>query len=566
MKKKDIQNFILGLVVVLAINWLAAQYFFRWDLTEEKRYTISEPTRNILQDLEGEVYVKVYLEGDLPAGFQRLKKGVQETLDEFKIYAGKRLKYRFINPETAYSNAEEQRAFYQNLFEQGLSPTDIYDRRGDERVQKRIIPGAVLSYVSDDGEQQFETSATLFKAIDQRVQNAMGPEQILNQSVENTEFNLISAIRRLVIKEKKKIGISLGHGELSNPQLATAITRLQEYYDVFRVPLPLEPSIKEGLDAILVAKPDTAFSDEDKYKLDQFIMGGGKALFFVDVVSLHMDSVIRDKGAYTFPVEHNLLDMFFRYGVRLNPNLIKDLNAGLIPIVVGNLTNEQPNIQPIPWQYYPLINTYSRHPIVKNLGPVQSRFVSTIDTVKAAGILKTPLLFASRYSQVRATPAYVSYEEERKRPDPAQYNQGPLPIAYLLEGEFESMFTSRSFSQRPGFQGKSPFTRILICSDGDLIRNRINSQTGEPIPLGLDEIRKTTFDNAEFLINAVDFMLDDKGVILAKNKEVVLRPLDKLRLKNEKQSWQVFNLLVPVGFIVLFGLVNFWVRHRRYTG
>lgn len=565
MKKKDIQNFLLGLAALLALNWLASYNFFRWDLTEEKRYTISEPTRNILGDLEGEVYVKIYLEGDLPAGFQRLKKGVQEMLDEFQIYAGKRLKYRFINPQTAYSNAEEQQAFYQYLFEQGITPTDIYDRRGDERVQKRIIPGAIISYVSDDGEQQYETSALLFKAIDQRVQSAMSPEQILNQSVENTEYNLISAIRRLVIKEKKKIGITLGHGELSNPQLATAITRLQEYYEVFRVPLPLEPQIKEGLDAIMVVKPDTAFSDEDKYKLDQFIMGGGKALFFVDVVSLHMDSVIRDKGAYTFPVEHNLLDMFFRYGVRVNPNLIKDLNAGLIPVVVGNLTSEQPNIQPIPWQYYPLINTFSRHPIVKNLGPVQSRFVSTIDTVKAEGILKTPLLFSSRYSQVRATPAYVSYEEERQRPDPAQYNQGPLPVAYLLEGEFTSMFKSRSFSQRSGFIAQSPYTRLLICSDGDLIRNRINSQTGEPIPLGLDEIRKTTFDNAEFLINAVDYMLDDKGIILAKNKDVVLRPLDKLRLQNEKQYWQIFNLGLPILFILLFGAVNFWIRQRRYT-
>jgi gliding-associated putative ABC transporter substrate-binding component GldG len=255
--------------------------------------------------------------------------------------------------------------------------------------------------------------------------------------------------------------------------------------------------------------------------------------------------------------------MFFKYGVRLNPNLIKDLNAGTIPIVIGNIADNRPNIQPLPWMYYPLLNTFGKHPIVKNLGPIQSKFISTIDTVKAVGIRKTPLMYSSQYSRTIATPVEVRYEEERTPPDPKLFNQGSLPVAYLLEGSFSSIYKSKSFSKRKGFVALSPDTKILVCADGDILRNDINRE-GEPVPLGLDMFRQTTYSNADFLINAIDFMIDEQGIMASKNKEITLRPLDKIKLQDERVYWQVLNLTVPILLMVLFGFIFFFLRKRRY--
>ncbi len=562
MKRKHLTQLFLGLIALLVINIVATQYFFRIDLTEEQRYSLTPATKNILKNLEDEIVIKVYLEGTFPPDFQRLQKAIRETLDEFKVFAGKNLTYRFIDP-AAGKNDKEQNEFFQELMNRGIQPTNIFAKENGQRVEKLIFPGASITYFDKKSGQSFETTAMLFKVIDQKTQGAPRPEQIINQSVENVEFNLMSAIRKLTNTEKKRVGFIEGHGELENIQMATIITRLQEFYDVVKIPLPLDDKIKEGVDAIIIAKPDSAFNEEEKYKIDQYIMNGGKALFFVDVVGVYMDSVLRDKGSFTFPVEHNLLDMFFKYGVRLNPNLIKDLNAGTIPIVIGNIADNRPNIQPLPWMYYPLLNTFGKHPIVKNLGPIQSKFISTIDTVKAVGIRKTPLMYSSQYSRTIATPVEVRYEEERTPPDPKLFNQGPLPVAYLLEGSFSSIYKSKSFSKRKGFVALSPDTKILVCADGDILRNDINRE-GEPVPLGLDMFRQTTYSNADFLINAIDFMIDEQGIMASKNKEITLRPLDKIKLQDERVYWQVLNLTVPILLMVLFGFIFFFLRKRRY--
>lgn len=568
MRSKDLRTYFLSLLAIIILNLAGNQYFLRFDLTEDQRYSISPATKEILRNLDQEIFIKVYLEGDLPAGFKRLQTSIRETLDEFKIYAGNKLNYRFINPIGQGKNPKEQQAFYIDLAQRGVTPTNIFVNEGQDRVQKLIFPGALVTFYDKESGDSFETPALLFKIIDQKVQSALSPEQILNQSVENVEFNLISAIRKIGITKPKRVGFIVGHAELENIEMATAITRLQEFYEVVKIPLPLEKKIKEGVDAIIVAKPDSAFTDEDKYKIDQYIMRGGKALFFLDVVGLHMDSVIRDKGAFTFPVEHNLRDLFFKYGVRLNQDLIKDLNAGLIPIVVGNLAQGQANIQAIPWQYHPLLNTFGKHPIVKNMSPIQAKFVSSVDTIKTPGtyIKKTPLLYTSQYSIIKKrNPDFVSYDEERQRPDPQIYNEGPVPVAYLLEGSFNSAFKSMSFSKREGFKDKSPDTKILVCSDGDLIRNEVDSIKNEPLPLGFDRFRQTTFSNADFLMNAIDYMIDEQGVIQAKNKEISLRPLDKIKLKEQRRFWQILNLLFPVFLVLLFAFGNFLLRRQRYT-
>ncbi len=563
MKRKHLTQLFLGLVGLLVINLLANQYFFRLDLTEEQRYSLNPATKKILQELDNEIIIKVYLEGSFPPGFQRLQKAIRETLDEFKVFAGSKFTYRFIDPLVG-KNEQEQNEFFQELIKKGIQPTNIFAKEEGKRVEKLIFPGALISYFDSKTNEGYEIPVMLFTTIDQRLQNAPSPEQILNQSVENVEFNLISAIRKITGNTQKRVGLLEGHGELENIEMATIITRLQEFYEVVKIPLPLDPAIREGVDALIIAKPDSAFDEEEKYKIDQYIMRGGKVLFFTDVVGVYMDSVMRDKGSFTFPVEHNLLDMFFKYGVRLNPNLVKDLNAGAVPIVIGNLADNRPNIQPLPWRYYPLLNTFGKHPIVKNLGPIQSKFISTIDTVKAEGIRKTPLLFSSQYSKVVSTPVEVKYDEERVQPDPQAFNQGPFPVAYLLEGSFNSIYASKSFSQRKGFLAKSPATKILVCADGDVLRNDINRE-GNPVPLGFDVFRQTTYSNADFLINAIDYMIDDRGIMAIKNKEITLRPLDKIKLNEDKTYWQMLNMLVPILLIIFFGFVFFFLRKRQYT-
>jgi ABC-2 type transport system permease protein len=559
MKQKDFVRFLIGIVFIVCLNLLSGFYFFRIDLTEEQRYSISSATKKILQNLDDEVLIKVYLEGDdFPAAFKRLQKAVEETLDEFKVYAGKKIRYRFIDPSKVSSDKKEQNKFYQELFQKGIQPTNIHNRQGENRIEKLIFPGALMSY------KEYEIPVMLFKTVNQKMQNAPSPEQILNQSVENIEYNLIAGIRKLTLNKRKKVALMDGHGELENVEIASAITRLQEYYDVGRIMLPLEPSIPDSIDAIIVAKPDSAFSDEDKYKLDQYIMRGGKAFFCIDVVGVYMDSVMRYKGSFTFPAEHNLTDLFFKYGVRLEPDLVKDLNASMIPIVVGNM-GDKPNIKPIPWQYYPLINTFAKHPIVKNLGTIQTKFISSITEIKSPNVQKTPLLFTSKYTKTIPTPYQVLFEEERKKPDIESYNKPNRPVAYLLEGQFTSPFKATSFHNRKGYLAQSKPTKIIICSDGDILRNEVNRKTGEPLELGFDMIYQVTHSNLDFLENAMNYLIEEDGIISAKNKEITIRPLDRIKIDTERVYWQVLNMTVPVVLVIILGIVFFVVRKRSFS-
>ncbi|TAF66965.1 MAG: gliding motility-associated ABC transporter substrate-binding protein GldG [Cytophagales bacterium] len=564
-KNKDILIFLLTLLLLIATNYLANFYYTRLDLTEEKRYTISNATVKLLESLDDEIYIKIYLEGQLPAGFKRLRNAIQETLDEFQRYAGKKIKYKFIDPSIAKSN-KERGEFYQSLVKKGIIPNNVVAKEGDQKVEKVIFPGALLYY------KNLEIPLMLFKVINQKVTGAPSPEQILNQSVENVEYNIASAIRKLTLKKenKKNIAFSEGHGEASNLEIADLLNSLGATYNVFKVNLKKETKLT-GLDALIIVKPDSSFNQDDKYKLDQYVMNGGKILFFVDANGVYMDSVLRDKGSFTFPYNHNLTDLLFKYGVRLAPNLIKDLNSAYIPMVTGNLGEEQ-RIQPIPWQYYPLINTFAKHPIVKNLDAITTKFVGVLDSVKAEGIKKTPLLFSSKYTMLRGTPAFVTFNEARQQPDPKLYNKSFQPIAYLLEGQFTSMFKSRILPNDPrakNFKDKSPDTKILVCADADIAINEIvldkKTQNPMPLPLGFDRLAQATFSNKDFIVNALDYMLEENGIIAARRKEIALRPLDRIKITQEQTQWQVLNLGLPPLLIVLFGFVWFTLRKRLFS-
>ncbi|MDX5346350.1 MAG: gliding motility-associated ABC transporter substrate-binding protein GldG [Hymenobacteraceae bacterium] len=551
-KWQDLVQYFVLIAIIFLLNFIATQFFFRIDLTEENRYTIAPATRELLRNVDDVVYVEVYLEGEFPAGFKRLQQAIKETLDEFRIYGGDNIQYRFIDP-SANPDTKSRNEYYQQLAKKGIQPTNLFAMEGDKRVEKIIFPGAVVSY----GDK--EVPVLLLKG-----NAAASPEQRLNQSVEGVEYELASAIKKLTVKKRKRIAVIQGHGELDEMQMADYLNSLKEYYDVFKVNLPEKISL-EGFDAILVAKPQNTFSEPDKFKMDQFIIRGGKALFFVDATNANLDS-IGQEGTFAFPYNLNLDDFFFKYGVRLNPDLIQDINSGMIPMVVGYM-GDQPQTTLVNWRFFPLLNNFSKHPVTRNLDAVYAKFIGSIDTVKAAGITKTPLVFTSRYSRILPTPVRLNFNEARVEVNPKLFTKGPLPVGYLLEGKFQSVYTNRLAPHTEKtfqFQAEGKESRIIVFSDGDMVRNDINKRTMQAYELGYDRFAGIKFANKELAMNAMDYLLDESGLILVRGKEITMRPLDRIKIKEEKTKWQVINLVVPIVLILIFGAVWYYLRKRKY--
>ena len=555
-KRSDLLRFAAVIAGLLLFNFIAQRFFFRVDLTEEKRYTMSSATKTLLQNLKQPVTITVYLTGDFPPAFRRLEQGVRETLTEFQVYGGANLNYIFIDPSAASTEAARNQ-FYGALVKKGLKPTNLGATENGKRVEKIIFPYAVVSVGGKD------KNVLLLRG------NQAAPADVrLNQSIEGLEYELASTIRTLVPALRKRLGVVEGHGELTNAQAGDMLGTWQQQYDIFRVTLSRVKDLS-ALDAIVVAQPKTPYSEDDKFKLDQFITQGGRALFFVDALRVDLDSVSRNGVALATPYNLNLDDLFFRYGLRLNQNLLLDLNSGRIPLVTGRDGNK-PKIEPMPWQLYPLINKFSPHPITRNLDAVYLKFAGNLDTVKATGIRKTVLMTTSRYTRVLPAPVPINFNDARLEPNPKLYQKGFQPVGYLLEGQFTSLFANRA---RPGtlqFQPeKSPTakpSKVLVLSDGDFIRSEIDPKTGNPYRLGFDRLANTEFANRELVLNATDYLLDETGLIAVRGKQITLRPLDKVKLAEQRRRWQLLNLGAPLVLLGLFGAVRAWRRKRRYAG
>ncbi|MCJ8164979.1 gliding motility-associated ABC transporter substrate-binding protein GldG [Pontibacter sp. E15-1] len=550
--KSDILRFVSWVAAIILLNALAGAAFFRIDLTADKRYTIAPVTKQMLGNLQEEVVVDVYLEGDFPAGFKRLQQSVRETLDEFRIYSGGNLRYNFIDPN-AITDKTQRNEYIASLAKKGIIPTNVKATEEGKQVERLVFPGAVVRYKGK------ETAVNLLKG-----NLSASPDQRLNQSVEGIEYELASAIRKTAFQGNKVIGYITGQGELEMQQVTDLLGSLQEYYRVARGELSEIPTLK-GLDLIIVAKPTSQFTELDKYKIDQFIMNGGKAVFFVDAMNANMDSAAAG-GMFAIPYNLNLDDLLFRYGVRLNPTLVMDLNSGFIPMVTGYL-GDRPQTEMINWRFYPLLNNFSKHPVTRNLDAVYTRFVGTIDTVKADGIRKTPLVYTSAYSRVLQPPVPVTLEEARMEVNPELFRAGPQPVGYLLEGKFTSLFKNRRApqgAQEQQVRGEGAVTKVAVFSDGDLVRNEINPRTGQAYALGFDRYNNITFANRELALNTIHYLLDAKGLINVRSKEIQLRPLDKVRVKEEKTYWQLLNLVAPILVLGLFGVARFYLRKRKY--
>ena len=554
-KRRDLTRFAAVLGGLLLLNFIGQQFFFRLDLTQEKRYTMSAATKKLLTELKQPATVTVYLTGDFPPAFRRLQQAVRETLTEFQIHGGANLNFIFIDPSAA-STEKARNAFYGSLVKKGLQPTNLGATENGKRVEKIIFPWATVAVGGR------EKNVLLLRG------NQAAPADVrLNQSIEGLEYELASAIRQLTPGARKRIGVVQGHGELSNAQAGDMIGTLQQNYDVYRVNLNQVPDLR-ALDAVIVAKPTAPYSETEKFKLDQFITQGGRALFFLDALRVDLDSVSRNGAALATPYELNLEDLLFKYGLRLNPNLLLDLNSGVIPLVTGTEGNK-PKVEPLPWPLYPLVNRFSPHPITRNLDAVYLKFASNLDTVKAVGIRKTPLFFTSRYTRVLPAPVPINFNDARLEPNPKLYNKPFQPLAYLLEGQFKSLFANRA---RPGtlqFQpeaapGVKP-SKIVVVADGDFIRSELDPKTGNPYRLGYDRLANTEFANRELVLNAVDYLLDETGLIAVRGKQITLRPLDKVKLAEQRRAWQLLNLGAPLLLLALFGAVRAWRRKRRYA-
>jgi ABC-2 type transport system permease protein len=567
------KSLIINILLLLVVNVFASNLYFRLDLTEEKKYSLNEATKETLNSIDDIVFVKVYLNGNLPAGFIRLKNSCKETLDEFR-YHNSLIEYQFIDPNETES-VDERNKIYKELSENGLEPTNLQVQESNGNSEQIIFPGAIIYY---KGRSE---SLNL-------LQNQIGtnPENVLNNSVENIEYELTNAIHKLLTNYKPKIAFLEGHNELNELEtadishsLGNIKGSLSEYFKVerinikeFEVDSNNLPSLSNQINrlsqykALIIAKPSLAFSEVDKFLIDQYIMNGGKTLWFLDGVAMDMDSL---KGNVPFsmatPLDLNLTDLLFKYGIRINYDLIMDFQADQIPIIVGYQGNV-PQQQLLPWLYHPIIIPKNKQSIVKNLDGIKSVFVSTLDTIKVPNIKKTPLLFSSPYSKIVKAPHRVSLQILEQEPAIEQFKSGETVLAYLLEGEFQSAFKNRLAPNNESLAPKleSPDNSMMVFGDGDIIKNHVSS-SGNAFPLGYNQFSKSQFNgNKQLIVNALNYLLGNEKLINIRAKEVNLRLLNKSETKNNRLKWQIINTVLPLLFIVLIILTFGYYRKKKY--
>ena len=549
---ESLLQFFAVCLILLLININANKVFFRLDLTEEKRYTITDASKEMLKSLKHELFVEIYLSGELNSGFKRLQKAIKEQLEEFKLYSDNKVSFKFTDPANA-PNEKARNRFYQQLVQKGLPATTIYEKINEKNIQRVIFPGAIIKY------QNKEKAVLLLKG-----NKGASASQQLNQSIEGIEYELATTIKAMTSSNKKSIAFIEGHQELNNMELLDIITSLSDTYIVDKLNL-IEKEIS-SYEAVIIALPKKKFSEQEKYKIDQFIMNGGSTIFLLDKVQMNIDSIGKG-GTYAFGYDLNLEDMLFKYGVRINMDMIQDQQAGLIEIFTGYRGN-QPNIKKLPWPYYIYLNKFSNHPITRNMDVIYGKFVSTIDTIKTNGIRKTPLVFTSQYSRIKKAPTLVDLNELKEIRNVNLFNKLHLPVAYLLEGKFTSLFSNRfppKGVNTKNLRKKGVFSKILVFADGDIIRSEIDKKTGNPIPIDYDKARQQPLSNKDFILNALAYLTEENGLITSRNRQVKLRPLDKFKVDDEKLYWQSINLIFPVIVIICFGCYRSYSRKKKFS-
>ncbi|MFO7371173.1 MAG: gliding motility-associated ABC transporter substrate-binding protein GldG [Bacteroidales bacterium] len=550
----------LSIVLVVVAAWLLSVYFFRIDLTSEKRYTLSQFSKKTLRELDTVVVVKVYLDGDLNIPFRKMQQRLRETLEEFQVYSGSKLEYEIINP----FKGKDAKAVDKNLDElisKGLKPTNILakDKEGGTS-EKLVLPGALIYY------KGLETPVNLLKN-----NPAAGAEENINNSIQAFEFEFIRIISSLSAGSVEKIAFIEGHGEYNEFQVGDITRELGWYFQVDRGKINGTPGILNQYKAVVIAGPTLPFSEQDKFVLDQYLMEGGRVLWFVDMVNASLDS-IKEGGATIALIRMlNIEDLLFRYGARINPVLVQDGQCSMIPVNLA-LAGNPPDFRPVPWLYSPLLNAPSNHPVTRNLNMIRSEFSGCIDTIEARkGIRKTALLSTSQVSRKVAAPVIIGLEEVRIPLKPEMFMEPFLPVAVLLEGRFESVFRNRSTSDLfpdtlVNFKETGAPASVFVAADADLIRNEFRpTPNGMMItPLGFDRYTQQTYGNKEFIVNAIQYMTGHEGLIRLRSRDFRLRLLDKATIKSDRRKWTLINTLIPPLLVILAGVIYAWIRKRKY--
>lgn len=542
----------IGFVV---LNLLATRVYLRADITDDKRYTLSENTRALLKSVDRPVRVSIFLAGNLPVGMQKLQYSTTRMLEEFRRLSDNNFRYEILDP-TEVQDKEEKKAMVKYLAERGIMPVNLNRRSEDETLSQQIIfPGAIVY------DQHTEVSVNLLQN-----QPGLSAEQNINHSVEALEYELTKAVRLLMRQEIKSVAFLTGHGELPYPEVMDMAKTLSYYYQVDFVStdsLAIDPMRYE---ALIIARPADDFSERDKYVVDQYAMNGGRILWCVDEVEVDHEAL---KTRETVPAVYrplNIEDMLFKYGVRINPELLLDGNSVLIPVVTG-MNGTTPVYHSGAWYYSPLLQARNQHPITAGMQPVRVDYANSIDTVGGNdGLKKTVLLSTSQYAAAMKTPCPVTLSITEEKMTPEKFNRRYIPVAVAVEGEFSSVFRYRNKDGvvNAPFRGESEYNRMIFIADGDVIRNKVRGvgDNAVAVPLGYDEYSGQLYGNRDFLLNCVNWLCDDEGWMQLRGRNLSLYLLDKTRLKAERRGWELLNLLLPLALVGFVGGIFAWRRRK----
>ncbi len=557
------QAFIqLGILIAIlvVVNILANLEYSHIDLTEDKRFTLTPASRELIDDVDDIVSITVYLEGDLPGGFRRLRQSTVDLLREFRSL-NSNINFRFEDPLEGSTQSINERV--QRLGEQGIFPVNLQTVDADRRSEMIIFPSAMVFYKG----RRFPINL-----LENQVPGTP-QEVVLNNSINLLEYKFAQALVRLRTPFKPNIVLIEGNGELHEFETQDFQQSIRQHYNINRLHLDSVTEIRPIIDMAIIARPQRPFSEKHKFILDQYIMNGGKVIFMINPLDVSLDS-LRNKDLYVpRPYQLNLDDMLFRYGARINSNVILDLECSRIPQVVG-MVGGAPHIELLDYPYHPLVIPRTDHPIVKNLDRIDMRFPASIDTIMTrTPVDKTILLTSSRYSRLQYAPLTLDFSILRTPQDPSRYNRPHEVMAVLLEGTFPSLFANRVTEEMKSmldelgqtFREESEPTSILVISDGDFAKSAIRHSEQRILPMGYNEYMNYQFANRDFIINAIDYMLDERGVMEARRKEIKLRLLDRNLAREQRTRWQLINFGIPLAFLAVFGLVYNFIRRRRFA-
>jgi ABC-2 type transport system permease protein len=560
IKRSEISKIVFSLIIIIFLNVLASFLFFRLDLTAEKKYSLSKPSVELIKKLDDVVYFKVFLGSNLNPDFTKLKSAVKELLDEFRNYNKAEIQYEFFDIYTV-KEKDDIKGLKEQLYNMGINPYNMRSKKDGESKSQIVYPGIQINY---------KGKSTALNLIQPMVAGLNEPAMV-NSAIEVLEYEVTNGIRKLQTGIKPGIVFIEGHGELDSMQTKDLSDGLREYYNVGRMMINGKLNALKNVDALIIAQPDSAFSEKDKFVLDQFIMNGGKVLWLLDKVDANEDSLKRKGMTFALDKDLNLDDLLFKYGVRVNNQVVFDGQCAQIPLARNaQALGGNKKYDLFPWYFMPLIKSEGNHPIVKNLDMIKFNVTGTIDTIGNEGIKKTILLKSSKYTKLLYTPMRMSLDMATLKVKREQFNKPNQPVAVLLEGKFQSEFYNRiplniQNDSAINFKKESKPNKMIVVADGDVAANEVFMAKGAIAKLGFDRFTGSFFSNKAFLMNCINYLVGDEELISVRGREMKLRLLDREKVTSQKTKWQLINLVVPVLSILVFGILYLFVRKRKYT-